>query len=81
MWFILTSTSCGYYGLNDRYEEIISDNFITKKELNKNAGVSDYTFKIYLNDINDVLYLKDLVGEELIFSDNMEIEIYDYWRE
>ena len=80
MWFILTSTSC-WYGLNDRYEEIISDNFITKKELNKNAGVSDYIFKIYLNDIYDVLYLKDLVGEELIFSDNMEIEIYDDWRE
>lgn len=80
MWFILTSTSC-WHGLNDRYKEIISDHFITKEELNKNAGVSDYTFKIYLNDINDVLYLKDLVGEELIFSDNMEIEIYDDWRE
>lgn len=80
MWFILTSTSC-WYGLNDRYEEIISDNFITKKELNKNAGDQYYTFKIYLNDINDVLYLKDLVGEELIFSSNMEIEIYDDWRE
>lgn len=80
MWFILTSTSC-WYGLNDRYEKIISDNFITKKELNKNAGVSDYTFKIYLNDINDVLHLKDLVGEELIFGSNMEIEIYDDWRE
>lgn len=80
MWFILTSTSC-WYGLNDRYEKIISDNFITKKELNKNAGDQYYTFKIYLNDINDVLYLKDLVGEELIFSSNMEIEIYDDWRE
>lgn len=80
MWFILTSTSC-WYGLNDRYEKIISDNFITKKELNKNAGDQHYTFKIYLNDINDVLHLKDLVGEELIFSSNMEIEIYDDWRE
>lgn len=80
MWFILTSTSC-WYGLNDRYEKIISDNFITKKELNKNAGDQYYTFKIYLNDINDVLHLKDLVGEELIFSSNMEIEIYDDWRE
>ena len=80
MWFILTSTSC-WCGLNDRYEKIISDNFITKKELNKNAGISDYTFKIYLKDINDVLHLKDLVDEELIFSSNMEIEIYDDWRE
>lgn len=80
MWFILTSTSC-WYGLNVRYEKIISDNFITKKELNKNAGDQYYTFKIYLKDINDVLHLKDLIGEELIFSDNMEIEIYDDWRE
>lgn len=62
-------------------KKIISDNFITKKELNKNAGDQYYTFKIYLNDINDVLHLKDLVEEELIFSSNTEIEIYDDWRE
>lgn len=80
MWFILTSTS-SWDKLNDKYEKIISDNFIVKKVLNNNAKEPYYMFKIYLKDINDVLHLKDLIGEELIFSSNMEIEIYDDWRE
>ena len=51
----------------------------TGKDTSANIWISRYCK--YLNDINDVLHLKDLVGEELIFSSNMEIEIYDDWRE
>lgn len=43
-------------------------------------------YYVEINTINDLLALKDAVGEELIITNETEngrqqIEIYDYWRE
>ena len=48
--------------------------------------ITHTNYYVEINTINDLLALKDAVGEELIITNETEngkqqIEIYDYWRE
>ena len=87
MWFTIYNTSNGKYLLDNKYIDMIENTGCYDLEKNKdNSNVYSCECKIYIEDLYDLIELYKLLKEELIITEDyvdneIEIEIYDSWRE
>lgn len=95
MEFILSRTSVWDYKYEDKTDEEIIDLLelpkekfdIQIKEFTAQSGIKNRLPVIKINSLEDLIRLKTIVKEEIIiknsitFSEYMEIEIYDDYRE
>lgn len=80
MWIPIICTSSGY--ITEELLDKIELKFITRnKEISTKYDCKYYDCSVYLEDIDDLFVLKELLEKELIITDKEEIEIYDDWRE